>query len=295
MPVPFLAAAALGAAAVGAGSIGLSFTRYNDYKARGGTIASFSEWYEAGQPLMDEQVTESARAITGRLFEITGVTNINEYMALPAETRLAAMEQFNLERGGAEGTTDVTGAVRSEIQQIGDFFVAVTFDKEGNMLPFTALDIIDRVPGITPTQARQFELEEARMAQQQEFNLAQQEFQASQVALQRRQIEAQLAADPGRFIEASLFSTGRLPPTPPSVAQFSPLGVGQTIQPTSFKIPSGQAFGRLPATGRAELGGFAQFADQPGLPQNLLEISEAVRQRLPVARRGTQFAPVAQR
>lgn len=147
---------------------------------------------------------------------------------------------------------------------------------------------------------QQIEQQQAQWAQQ--FGLSQEELafmresEAARLALEERQIGAALAARPGKWVESAFFETGTPPITPAWLPKFAPgTAAGRPITQQPVKTPSAQTFGKMPWSQREMLGGFAEFAAQPGAPRNIQEIQERVGRTLPRERtRQARWQPAFQ-
>jgi len=132
-----------------------------------------------------------------------------------------------------------------------------------------------------------------------------------ELSLAERQHAAYLGSQPGRWIEAYTFGApegavptpgaapwqdGALPPAPAWLPTFAPeTAAGAPITPGPTKIPSAQAYGRMPWGQREMLGAYSRFAAWPGSPQTVTEIGERVGQMLPRERtRQARWQPAFQ-
>ena len=138
-----------------------------------------------------------------------------------------------------------------------------------------------------------FEFEKQQFAQsiglEQEKFEWQKVYQQEQLDIQREQLEeqraatyAQLAAQPANWIQAYLYgSGGELPPAPAWLQDYVPdIGEG-AIAPAPMRTPSAYNWQRMPSGQREMLGGYARFAQVPGSPQSMQEITERVGWTLP--------------
>ena len=112
----------------------------------------------------------------------------------------------------------------------------------------------------------------------------QKEAEAARLALEEKKYLAGLKARPGSWIEAYEFEHGTAPPTPSWLPEYAPGETAGGIKGEGIKTPSAQAYGKMPWGQREMLGGYAEFANKPGSPQNIQEIGERVGGTLPTER-----------
>ena len=99
--------------------------------------------------------------------------------------------------------------------------------------------------------------------------------------LQRDAMYAEMTANPRRWIEAYQFKEETLPPAPGWLGEFARGQTAMGITPAPTKTPSAEAYQKMPWGQREMLGGFAEFSNVPGSPQNITEIEQKIGSMLP--------------
>jgi len=360
---------ALGEVPWGAGW--LPWEEYDKYTAAGGK-KSYWDWWWAGWPTGPTPMEGLATPTAEALSIIAGVPGLQE--AMDEYQRTGDRSQVQAIMDALEANDDAAhelagtlgGAVRSEVQTISGMMFVVSYDAEGNMLPFYVTDFLGEAPpmGLTPWQQSQvdnwantvalqrsqldWQIEqwgqelglsreelnlqreqfEAQMGlsrdqfefQKEQFKLEmgiaqeqidiqreqlglsreqlgwQREAEAARLALEEKQHLAGLKARPGAWIEAYQFEHEAAPPAPSWLPEYAPgTAAGAPITREGVKTPSAQAYGKMPWGQREMLGGFAEFANVPGAPQNITEIGERVGGMLPQERtRQARWQPAYQ-
>ena len=122
------------------------------------------------------------------------------------------------------------------------------------------------------------------------------ESEAARLALEEKKYGAALTAAPGKWVEAYAFQEGGVPPAPSWLPQFAPgTGAGAPITPQGLKTVAAPTLQKMPWGQQQMLGGYAEYANVPGSPQNLQEIQQRTMQTLPQERtKQARWQPVQQ-